>query len=274
MSRLQKLAAKNNVVKEEVKKEEVDVMQNIADFFGDDDVVYFGGSDWNFAKLDANRTTLRLLGTPTEAPFQRVSMHKYYLEGSFTATMDLELILRDEDIRNWLIESNKITPTELRIVQEQGDPFNRVAKALSAANDDRRRNFFPNNSYFWNVIKRPEEDVAILETSSSFYKQVKNLLQEGMNFFTEDYDLVVVGNGKDKQERRYESYMAVPRKYDDPEELELYDLMDVAMNLKYVSPQTKAEHLFQAHGSLAESFGLSGDLWIPDDLDDDIPFGK
>lgn len=172
------------------------------------------GGGGQYIKLNADETYLRLLPSynPDEdpSPTRIARWHTGFVGGKFFTAVDYGFLLGTTGaaIREAALEKGTITNEDLQLAAKFGDPFTRLAEKHKSLGLEVPNGAWPRTRYILNAISRDNDgQVGMLDMSPTVAKMLGAVLKTFDDLFDVENgrDVLVMGNGKDGKQRRYES---------------------------------------------------------------------
>lgn len=231
-----------------------------------------GGGGVDYFKLSKGAKVFRLIKSPDKAPMLGIRQHTWRHGGKFFNAVDLSWLVNQNELVDSALSANKISSEDLDLVEEFGDPFMSLAYALNKADrgdDAKDANLWGRSRYFWLVVDRDDGAVKVFEASHKFSNAVISVSDEGevtggiLTLYPDlldpesGRDIRVEGNGRDKNLRRYKDPVVLP--HASPVGVSLKNLPDLnkAALSKVMGWRDKTRRLFDVHGALAASVGMT-----------------
>jgi hypothetical protein len=224
------------------------------------------GGGGNYLKLDANKTTIRLLPNFKDveaSPSARMRLHTYKVGGRLENALEWGWLAADEGFANMAVEAGKITNEQLALAVEYGDPFTKLATKFKDFDEEVPGGVWAKTVFLFNAVLRGDEDeVGILKMSQQLADMLGGVLEQFPEVFdpSEDgFDIEIKGNGKAGLARRYTGVTVVRKTREVgieniEEKVKDLDLV-VLSNIK--DYRKKVDDLFTLYGDDVARFGLS-----------------
>lgn len=227
-----------------------------------------GGGGGNYLKLDPIRTTLRLLpnfADAEESPSVRFRLHTYKIGGRLENAIEWGWLAADAGYASIAVEAGKTTNEQLKLAEEYGDPFTKLATKFKDFNEEVPSGVWAKTVYLFNAVLRDkdgDDTVGILKMSQQLADMLGGVLEQFPEVFdpSEDgFDIEIAGNGKAGLARRYTGVTVVRKTREvgiENIEEKVKDLdMIVLSNIR--DYRKKVDDLFTLYGDDVARFGLA-----------------